>query len=100
MKPLFVKMTLIVALSLFVPIAGGSFVSTPLAGESRLPPLIDGPDISEAFLEQAREYRDAGRYELARQAYAQALSTCRSNERLAVIRYEMGGVELLLRTMR
>ncbi|MDR2745263.1 MAG: hypothetical protein LBB66_08765 [Desulfovibrio sp.] len=64
------------------------------------PPAISGPDISEKFLEQAREYRAEGRYELARQSYAQALSTCRSNEGLAVIRYEMGGVELLLRTMR
>ncbi|MDR2055149.1 MAG: hypothetical protein LBQ10_04700 [Desulfovibrio sp.] len=64
------------------------------------PPVIDGPNISEEFLEQAREYRAKGRYELARQSYAQALSTCRSNEEMAVIRHEMGGVELLLRTMR
>ncbi|MDR1660796.1 MAG: tetratricopeptide repeat-containing protein [Desulfovibrio sp.] len=64
------------------------------------PPVIGGPDISEKFLDQARAYRAKGRYELARQSYAQALSTCRSNEGMAVIRHEMGGVELLLRTMR
>jgi hypothetical protein len=64
------------------------------------PPAIDGPDISGKFLEQARKYRAEGRYELARQSYAQALSTSRSDEETSVIRHEMGGVELLLRTMR
>lgn len=59
-----------------------------------------GPDISAQYLKQAREYREQGRYELARQSYAQALSTCQSNEALAVIKHELGGVELLLRTMR
>lgn len=59
-----------------------------------------GPDISAKYLKQARLYRDQGRYELARQSYAQALSTCRSAEELAVIEKEMGGIELLLRTMR
>ena len=59
-----------------------------------------GPDISAKYLKQARAYRDQGRYELARQSYAQALSTCRSAEELAVIEKEMGGIELLLRTMR
>lgn len=59
-----------------------------------------GPNISAKYLKQAREYRDQGRYELARQSYAQALSSCRSTEELAVIEKEMGGIELLLRTMR
>ncbi|MDR3357887.1 MAG: hypothetical protein LBN96_03310 [Desulfovibrio sp.] len=83
-----------------------NFVAPPVvpAAESAYgplpPPAVSGPDISEKFLEQAREYRAAGRYELARQSYAQALSTCRSNKEMAVIRHEMGGVELLLRTMR
>lgn len=64
------------------------------------PPLRLGPNISAHYLKQAREYRKQGRYELARQSYAQALSTCQSNEALAVIKHELGGVELLLRTMR
>ena len=59
-----------------------------------------GPDISAKYLKQARVYRDQGRYELARQSYAQALSTCRSASELAVIEKEMGGIDLLLRTMR
>ncbi|WP_291301346.1 hypothetical protein [Desulfovibrio sp. MES5] len=59
-----------------------------------------GPNISAKYLKQARQYRDQGRYELARQSYTQALSTCRSAEDLAVIEKELGGIELLLRTMR
>ena len=59
-----------------------------------------GPNISAKYLKQARAYRDQGRYELARQSYAQALSTCRSAAELEVIEREMGGIELLLRTMR
>ena len=59
-----------------------------------------GPDISATYLEEAREYRKQGRYELARQSYAQALSTCRSNASLDIIKRELAGVELLLRTMR
>lgn len=61
---------------------------------------IAGPDISSDYLKQARRYREEGRYELARQSYAQALSTCRSEKDLAVIKRELAGVELLLRTMR
>ena len=48
----------------------------------------------------AAAYRKQGRYELARQSYAQALSTCRSNAGLDIIKRELAGVELLLRTMR
>ena len=59
-----------------------------------------GPNISAKYLKQARAYRDQGRYELARQSYAQALSTCRTTADLEVIEREMGGIELLLRTMR
>ena len=59
-----------------------------------------GPNISAKYLKQARQYRDQGRYELARQSYTQALSTCRSSEELAIIEKELGGIELLLRTMR
>lgn len=59
-----------------------------------------GPDISVAYLQQARQYRDEGRYDLARQSYAQALSTCRSNANLEIIKHELAGCELLIRTMR
>lgn len=70
---------------------------TPIQGE----PTVDrGVDISAEYLYQARRYRDDGRYELARQSYAQAMSTCRNNANLEIIRREMAGVELLIRTMR
>lgn len=64
------------------------------------PTIGNGMDISVDYLEQARQFRDAGRYELARQAYAQALSTCRDNANLEIIKRELAGVELLIRTMR
>lgn len=59
-----------------------------------------GIDISVDYLNQARAYRDQGRYDLARQSYAQALSTCRNNANLEIIKREMAGTELLIRTMR
>lgn len=55
---------------------------------------------SETYLQQARDYRDEGRYELARQSYAQALSICSDGPTLKVIQREMEGINLLLRTMR
>jgi hypothetical protein len=64
------------------------------------PSVYGGPDISARYLKMARNYREDGRYELARQAYLQALSTSRSNEDTAIIRHELGAIELLLRTMR
>lgn len=74
------------------PIGGG-----PLPAK----PTVDrGPDISVDYLAQARAFRDDGRYELARQAYAQALSTCRNYGNLEIIKRELAGVELLIRTMR
>ena len=60
----------------------------------------NGEDISLYYLDQARVWRDAGRYELARQAYAQALSTCQNTANLEIIKRELEGVELLIRTMR
>ena len=60
----------------------------------------DGPNISAQYLRQAREYRAEGRFELARQSYVQALSTCRDNDSLYNIRRELAGIELLIRTMR
>lgn len=74
------------------PIGGG-----PIYGN---PTVTRGPNISDAYLQQARNYRAAGRYELARQSYAQALSTCRNNANLEIIRRELAGIELLIRTMR
>lgn len=60
----------------------------------------ESEDISLYYLDQARYWRDSGRYELSRQAYAQALSTCRNNANLEIIKRELEGVELLIRTMR
>ena len=59
-----------------------------------------GADVSLAYLKQARQFRDEGRYELSRQSYAQAISTCRNSANLEIIKREMAGVELLIRTMR
>ena len=55
---------------------------------------------SLAYLAQAREFREAGRYELARQRYLQALSICADEQTVYIIKRELSGVELLLRTMR
>lgn len=85
---------------------GGFFCATagsePAGGASAQenPTIGNGLDISVGYLEQARQFRDSGRYELARQAYAQALSTCRDNANLEIIKRELAGVELLIRTMR
>lgn len=64
------------------------------------PTVGPGTNISVEYLAQARKYRDEGRYDLARQSYAQALSTCRNNANLEVIKRELAGCELLIRTMR
>lgn len=74
------------------PIGGFPIPPTPTVGQ--------GIDISIDYLLQARQFRDAGRYELARQAYAQAISTCRNVSNLEIMKREMAGVELLIRTMR
>lgn len=64
------------------------------------PTVGQGPDISVEYLQEARKFRDEGRYDLARQSYALALSTCRSNANLEIIKHELAGTELLIRTMR
>lgn len=56
--------------------------------------------IMNNYLSRARQFRNDGRYELARQSYVQALSVCSDEETLLTIRNELNGVELLLRTMR
>lgn len=70
---------------------------TPIQGN---PTVGRGIDLSVDYLEQARKYRDSGRYELARQSYAQAISVCRNYGNLEIIKRELAGVELLIRTMR
>lgn len=62
--------------------------------------ITRGPNISWDYVEQAREYRKEGRFELARQSYVLALSTCRNDTDLAIIKRELAGVELEIRTMR
>ena len=52
------------------------------------------------YLRQARDFRVRGRYELARQRYLQALSICADEKTVEIIKRELNGVELLLRTMR
>lgn len=52
------------------------------------------------FLDEARDYRSSGRYELARQSYVQALSICSDGPTLNIIKRELEGINLLLRTMR
>jgi hypothetical protein len=95
--PAFVFLVLITGMFSFIAPPAAPAAESAYRPEA---PAVSGPDISKKFLRRAREYRAGGRYELARQSYAQALSTCRSNEEMAVIQHEMGGVELLLRTMR
>lgn len=90
---------LVVFIALFTAAASNAAV----IGGSPVPPRAtvgNGADVSVDYLLQARAYRDAGRYELARQSYAQAISTCRNLANLDIIRREMAGVELLIRTMR
>ena len=62
--------------------------------------LYDANKHSLAYLDQARQFREQGRYELARQRYLQALSICADDQTLSVIKRELSGIELLLRTMR
>lgn len=84
----------LVILSLMIITAG-------CAGRSQdVPTVGPGEDISVRYLLQARQYRDSGRYDLARQSYALAMSTCRNNANLAIIKHELAGTQLLIRTMR
>ncbi|MBQ7457003.1 MAG: hypothetical protein IJS54_05330 [Desulfovibrio sp.] len=56
--------------------------------------------LEQRYLREARAYRAEGRYELARQSYVLALSICTNTKRLEIIRHELDGLELLLRTLR
>ncbi|MBE6442800.1 MAG: hypothetical protein E7022_10915 [Desulfovibrio desulfuricans] len=62
--------------------------------------LDEAREHSLRYLEEARQFRTEGRYELARQRYLQALSICTDNQTLFILKRELDGVELLLRTMR
>lgn len=62
--------------------------------------LSEANEHSLAYLGQARQFREQGRFELARQRYLQALSICADEQTLSIIKRELNGVELLLRTMR
>lgn len=77
-----------------------AFIQLGCASRGAEPSVGQGPNISIAYLQQARRYRDEGRYDLARQSYALALSTCRSDANLDIIKRELAGCELLIRTMR
>lgn len=74
------------------------------ASEATQGSYLDGQhrtrNLESRYLREARKYRAEGRYELARQSYVQALSVCNSERRLDIIRHELDGIELLLRTMR
>ena len=52
------------------------------------------------YLSEARKYRSEGRYELARQSYVLALSIASKDRDITLIRKELDGLELLLRTLR
>lgn len=80
-------------------IIAGANISLAATGQVR-PTVRPGPDLGAQFINLARIYREHGRYELARQAYAQAISTCQNSANLEIIKREMSGVELLIRTMR
>ena len=87
-------------------LAAAAFAESPVNGQPIPESRLDKKYYSQAnktsikHLNQARAYRDRGRYELARQSYLQALSVCADNTTLQVIQRELNGVELLLRTMR
>lgn len=87
----------LIFLALFIPL-GASFSKS--ANNQSRPTVRPGADMGAQFINLARMYREQGRYELARQAYAQAISTCQNNANLEIIKKEMAGVELLIRTMR
>ncbi|MBQ7585941.1 MAG: hypothetical protein IJU40_06825 [Desulfovibrionaceae bacterium] len=87
---------LLIALSLFTPItcqATPSPLYVAAASQSTR-------SLESRYLREARKYRAEGRYELARQSYVLALSVCSHERRLSIIRQELDGVELLLRTLR
>lgn len=80
----------------------GAYTSTGSAGSSFKNPdraLGDAP-VADAYWKKALTYRDEGRFELARQQYLLALSSCHTEEAKTRVQRELQSVELLIRTMR
>ncbi len=94
------RSVLVPTLFLVLAISLGMPCFAEAAGNYERPTVRSGADISVQYLNLARMYREQGRYELARQAYAQAISTCRNYGNLEIIKREMAGGLLLIRTMR
>ena len=79
---------------------GQSDAQAQRAAKDKANYLSEANEHSLAYLGQARQFREQGRYELARQRYLQALSICADEKTVEIIKRELNGVELLLRTMR
>lgn len=62
--------------------------------------LSEANEFSLEYLEEARNYRHDGRFELARQSYLQALSICSDGHTHEIIKRELNGLELILRSKR
>lgn len=56
--------------------------------------------LSQSYLAQAIAFKNNGRYELARQSCAQALTTCKNPANLEIIKRELEEIELLIRALR
>ena len=80
--------------------SGQSDTQAQRAAKDKANYLSEANEHSLAYLGQARQFREQGRYELARQRYLQALSICADEKTVEIIKRELNGVELLLRTMR
>lgn len=87
-------------LPISAPFAEGDPLATPqpAAQKTAEPQLED--KASQAYLAQARAFKNDGRYELARQSCAFALSTCKNMANLEIIKRELDEIELLIRSMR
>ena len=80
--------------------SGQSDTQAQRAAKDKANYLSEANEHSLAYLGQARQFREQGRFELARQRYLQALSICADEKTVEIIKRELNGVELLLRTMR
>ena len=80
--------------------SGQSDTQAQRAAKDKANYLSEANEHSLAYLGQARQFREQGRYELARQRYLQALSICADEKTVEILKRELNGVELLLRTMR
>lgn len=70
-------------------------------GQATRQPALQADDrLSQAYLAQALAFKRDGRYELARQSCAQALTTCKNPVNLETIKRELDEIELLIRSLR